>query len=160
MHLVHHQFGLLRPHTEHELIWRKCLFEFGKSVFYSYSHLSRERERERQRKKNNSDNFSHALKPKHLIYEHLLKDISKLICISVLLLFVACVFEMFLCKMKFIHILFGWRASISYGTLPTVAQTEKYFLQLFAYCLFFSLSLSHENTWKLDRTIEVNSLDV
>lgn len=51
MHLVHHQFGLLRPHTEHELIWRKCLFEFGKSVFYSYSHLSWERERETKKEK-------------------------------------------------------------------------------------------------------------
>lgn len=30
MHLVHNELGLLRPHTEHELVWWQRLFEFGK----------------------------------------------------------------------------------------------------------------------------------
>lgn len=106
MHLVHHQFGLLWPHTEHELVRRKCLFEFGKFNFFiptstqclSTRHIK---------------SFS-QLFARNCIRSNIFKTMkfvesyfNKLICIVILLLFSCLWFKMLLCRIKFIRISFG-----------------------------------------------------
>lgn len=49
MHLVHNQSGVLWSHSEHELIRRQCLFEFGKFFFLLLSFYFKPQSKTRNR---------------------------------------------------------------------------------------------------------------